>query len=166
MTRRRRAAARRPDRTIEALRGPLPERERWQHKICQCGPVPAGGARLAAILAAHCSAIADKLAELEWAADTSDPRRLIQDRERVRPRVELFIDSLVAGLADGDWSLFANAIAAPTGEVLRSGQRSAQQLNKRARVIISVLIPLVSGVEDHDHLLVELFRTMQCLMAA
>ena len=103
------------------------------------------------------------LATLEWAADPTDPRRLVRDPEVVRPRVELFLDSLIAGLGRDDWSTYADAIYAPTAEVLRAGVRSARELNERALAMVSMLIPLVSMEHDRDELLVALFRTMQML---
>jgi len=125
-------------------------------------PYPPVEPRLAEIMEAHREEIVDRLAELEWAADPRDPRHLVYDPVLVRPRAALFLESLIAGLGRGDWSIF-DAIAATTGEVLRSGQRSVQELNERALSIITILIPLASAAEDRDELLVATFRTMQCL---
>jgi len=119
--------------------------------------------RLAQLLDRHRTLVADRLCALEWAADPSDPRRLVRDTSQVRPRVELFVECLCAGLATGDWSLYTAAIAGPTAEILRSGVRAAHELNERALAIVSILIPFVSGEPDRDQLLVSLFRTMQCL---
>lgn len=123
--------------------------------------------RLAELLSHHREEVARRLAEeLEWAADPGDRRRLIRDPEVVRPRVEVFLDCLLAGLAHGDWAMFATLIAEPTGEVLRAGIRSAQELNERAMAIVAMLIPYVSSEDDRDQLLVALFRTMQGLSSS
>lgn len=125
-------------------------------------PYPPVEPRLAEIMEAHREDIVDRLAVLEWAADPRDPRRLVTDPALVRPRAALFLEALISGLGRGDWTIF-DAIAATTGEVLRSGQRSVQELNERALAIITILIPLASSAEDRDALLVATFRTMQCL---
>jgi signal transduction histidine kinase len=126
-------------------------------------PFPPQEPRLAAMLRDNRDSVAERLTELEWTADPRDPRALVRDRQKVRPRVELFIDSLIAGLGEGDWSLYSAAIATPTAEILKAGVRAASEMNDRALAIISVLIPYVSGADDRDELLIALFRTMQCL---
>ena len=61
---------------------------------------------------------------------------MVRGTELVRARVELFLDCLLAGLLDDDWSGLEQFIEA-NSELLRSGVFTAQELGRRSLLIAS-----------------------------
>lgn len=120
-------------------------------------------ARLAAAIAARRDALVEHLCELEWAADPRDPTALVRDHDRVRPRVETFVDTLLAGLSTGDWTRFETTIGARTVDLLAIGRISAEQLNRRALALTTHLLAPVLAEPDPAELLAALFGAMQSL---
>ncbi|HLY82812.1 MAG TPA: hypothetical protein VKQ71_07495, partial [Acidimicrobiales bacterium] len=107
--------------------------------------------------------LVEHLSELEWAADPADPQALVVDRERVRPRVELFLDTLLAGLSTGDWSTFDASIGSRTVDLLAAGVISAARLEERALALTTFMVEAIIGQPDPAPLLAALFGAMQML---
>jgi signal transduction histidine kinase len=118
--------------------------------------------RLGAVVERSRAAILDRLLSLEWAADPRNPRSVVRGPEQVRPRVELFLDGLLAGLLDVDWSGFELFIEA-NSELLRSGAFTAEDLDRRSLLLVSILLPHVLEEEDPAPALAALFAIMQSL---
>ncbi|HVD02105.1 MAG TPA: HAMP domain-containing sensor histidine kinase [Candidatus Dormibacteraeota bacterium] len=119
--------------------------------------------RLAESMLNRRSELVAHLCELEWAADPADPKALIADRERVRPRVELFLDTLLLGLSSGSWARFDATIGSRTVDLLAAGVITASQLEQRALALTTFLIEPTLTEEDAGPLLAELFGAMQTL---
>ena len=115
-------------------------------------------ARLGAVIARNRAVVLDRLLSLEWAADPRNPHSIVHGPEQVRPRVERFLDCLLAGLVDGDWSGFEQFIQL-NAELLRSGAYTTGDLNRRSLLLTSLLIPCVLEEEDPAPLLEALFAT-------
>ena len=122
--------------------------------------------RLAAVIDANREAILAELTRLEWAADAQRPNILVTGEERVRPRAALFLDTLSAGLASGDWDRFDALIGRPTTKLLVDGVVSAGDLNARALRVAGFLIPFVLEQPDPEEPLRALFATMQFLSSS
>ncbi len=105
----------------------------------------------------------ERLLQLEWAADPERALELVRGAEQVRARADLFLDTMVGGLRTGNWEPFNQSIGSRTAELLRVGVVSADQLNDRAHVIASGLIPLALEEPDPAALLAALFATLQTL---
>ena len=108
----------------------------------------------------HRAEIVRSLSDLEWAADRERPDALVRDPAAVRPRVELFLDSLISGLRDGDWRSFDENIAARTEVLLRAGIRSADDLNQRSLVMVGKIAPFVLREPDPAEVIVALFSML------
>jgi len=87
---------------------------------------------------------------------------MVRGREQVRARVELFLDCLLTGLLDADWSGFEQFIEA-NAELLRSGVFTAQDLSRRSLHLASLLIPFVLEEEDPAPALQALFAITHSL---
>jgi signal transduction histidine kinase len=87
---------------------------------------------------------------------------MVRGADQVRPRVELFLDCLLAGLLDADWSGFDLLIEA-NSELLRSGVFTTDDLHRRSVLLASLLIPYVLEDEDPAPVLEALFATAQSL---
>lgn len=122
----------------------------------------AARARLGAVVKRHRANILDRLLALDWAADPSSPHSMVRGPEQVRARVELFLDCLLTGLLDADWSGFEQFIEA-NSELLRSGVFTAQDLSRRSLLLASFLIPCVLEEEDPAPVLEALFAITQSL---
>lgn len=119
--------------------------------------------RLGEAIRARREQVLDRLCELEWAADRDDPRALVKGRDLVRPRAELFLDTLLEGLVGGDWSRFEGAIGSRTSQLLEEGVISGDDLNGRALRLATSLLPVVLAEPDPEPVLAALFDTMQKL---
>jgi signal transduction histidine kinase len=117
--------------------------------------------RLAEVIRRNRPALIEHLAGLEWAAGEDDARALVKGKDVVRPRVELFLDVMLAGLAEEDWSRFDATIGARTGELLAAGVVSGDDLNQRAQIMATFLIPYVLEESDPAPLLGVLFGVLQ-----
>jgi signal transduction histidine kinase len=120
-------------------------------------------ARLVRTIEAHRAEVIERLSRLEWAADPADPNALVGDPALVRPRVELFLETLLEGLAGGDWSRFEASIGARTVDLLASGVVSAAQLERRALTMTNGFIGLVVAEDDPEPMLAALFGAMQAV---
>ena len=78
----------------------------------------AASARLAELIAAHREDIVSRLADLEWAADPTNRLKLVTGAETVRPRVMVFINLIIEGLASGNWEAFDRVIGDGTVDLL------------------------------------------------
>jgi signal transduction histidine kinase len=121
-----------------------------------------GRARLGVVVERNRAAVRNRLLSLEWAADPRNPRTLVRGREQVRRRVDLFLDRLLAGLLESDWSGFEGFIEA-NSELLRSGDFTADDLHRRSLLLASLLIPYILEEDDPGPVLVALFGTVQSL---
>ena len=119
-------------------------------------------ARLGAVVERNRSAILDRLLSLDWAADPGSPHSMVSGAEQVRARVELFLDCLLAGLLDADWSGFEQFIET-NAELLRTGVFTADDLNRRSLLLASFLIPPILEEEDPAPMLEALIATVQSL---
>jgi signal transduction histidine kinase len=119
-------------------------------------------ARLGAIIERNRAAVRDRLLPLGWAADPRSRLSIVRDPEQARGRVDLLLDCLLAGLFDNDWSGFEDFIEV-TSELLRAGLFTADDLNGRALLVASQLIPYVLEDEDPGPVLEALFGMMQSL---
>jgi signal transduction histidine kinase len=135
-------------------------------KESDLSPTPAihdpGRARLGAVVERNRAAVRDRLLELEWAADPRQPHVMVHGPERVRSRVDRFLDCLIAGLRDSDWSGFESFIEV-NSELLQSGVFTADDLNRRALLLASMLIPYVLEEDDPAPVLAALFGITQSL---
>lgn len=122
--------------------------------------------RLAQVIDANREAILDELVGLEWAADPGRPDHLVTGADRVRPRATLFLDTLVAGLGEGEWERFDTVIGGPTTRLLIDGVVSAEDLNGRALRVAGFLIPFILAAGEPEAPLRALFATMQFLSSS
>lgn len=122
--------------------------------------------RLAHVIDANRAAILDELMNLEWAADPQHPDQLVTGAERVRPRATLFLDTLQAGLRDGEWDGFDALIGRPSTRLLIDGVVSAEDLNRRALRVAGFLIPFILATPEPAAPLRALFSTMQFLSSS
>jgi signal transduction histidine kinase len=120
------------------------------------------GARLGAVVERNRAAVRDRLLRLEWAANPRNPRSMVRGAEQVRGRVDLFLDCLLAGLLDSDWSGF-EAIIEANSELLRRGVFTADDLNRRSLLLASLLIPYVLEDDDPAPVVAALFGITQSL---
>ncbi len=118
--------------------------------------------RLGAVVERNRAAVLDRLLSLEWAADPANPHSVVRSPEEVRPRVEQFLDCLLAGLLEADWSGFEHFIEA-NSELLRAGAYTIDDLNRRSLLLASLLIPYVLQEEEPAPALAALFATAQSL---
>jgi signal transduction histidine kinase len=118
--------------------------------------------RLGAVIERNRAAALDRLLSLDWAADPSSPHSMVRGPEKVRARVELFLDCVLAGLLHDDWSGFEQFIEA-NSELLRSGVYSARDFSRRSLLSASFLIPSVLEEEDAAPVLEALFATTHSL---
>jgi signal transduction histidine kinase len=133
----------------------------WKEDVSPTPPIPdLARARLGAVIEHNRAAVLDRLLSLAWAADPRDPHSMVRGPEQVRPRVELFLDCLLAGLRDGDWSGFELFIEA-NSELLRSGVFTTDDLNRRSLLLAALLIPYVLQEEDPAPVLEALISIMQ-----
>jgi signal transduction histidine kinase len=131
--------------------------------LCPTPAIPdLARARLGAVVERNRPAVRSQLLSLEWAADPRNPHSMLRGAEQVRRRVDLFLDRLLAGLLDSDWSGFEGFIEA-NSELLRSGVFTADDLNRRALLLASLLIPYVLEEDDPAPVLAALFGTTQSL---
>ena len=119
-------------------------------------------ARLGAVVERNRAAILDRLLALDWAADRGSPPSMVRGAEHVRARVELFLDSLLAGLLHADWSGFEQFIET-NAQLLRTGAFTAHDLNRRSLLLASFLIPSILEEEDPAPMLEALLATVQSL---
>ena len=127
---------------------------------------PSAERRLAEVIDANREAILDELTQLEWAADAQRPDHLVSGVERVRPRATLFLDTLLAGLRDGDWERFETMIGRPTTRLLVDGVVGAEDLNRRALRVAGFLIPFILATPEPEAPMRALFATMQFLSSS
>jgi signal transduction histidine kinase len=120
-------------------------------------------ARLVRTIQANRESVVTQLCGLEWAADSADPNALIVDAGLVRPRVELFLDALLQGLEDGDWSRFQETIGKRTVDLLANGVVTAPQLQRRALTMTGFFIEPVLAEDDPGPLVTALFAAMQAV---
>lgn len=120
-------------------------------------------ARLGEAIRSRREEVLDRLCALEWAADANDPEALVRGPDAVRPRAELFLDSLLEGLVGGSWDRFESTIGASTSRLLERGVISGDDLNGRALIVATFLLPVVLALPDPAPVLVALFDTMQKL---
>jgi signal transduction histidine kinase len=123
----------------------------------------AAPARLAELIAAHREDIVSRLTDLEWAADPINGLRLVTGAEAVRPRVMVFLDLIIEGLATGSWDAFDRVIGDGTVDLLANELVTPEDLTDRALRIAIVLIPWVLESSDPVAELSVLFGTMHSL---
>jgi signal transduction histidine kinase len=121
-----------------------------------------GRARLGAVIERNRAAILDQMLSLAWAADPDNPGSVVRGRDQVRPRVELFLDCLLAGLLDADWSGFEQFVEVNSG-LLQSGVYTAADLSRRSLVLASILIPFILEEADPAPALQALYAINQSL---
>lgn len=119
--------------------------------------------RLAEAIVRHRAEVLDYLYQLEWAADPKRPDSLIHGDEAAHARAEVFLDCLVKGLAEDDWRAFDRIIVARNVELLVKGVISAEQLNSRALLIATRVMPIALAEPDPHPLLAALFELMQAI---
>lgn len=126
-------------------------------------PPTAADGRLGDAVRRHRERILDRLCELEWAADPRHPQALVRGAEVVRPRATLFLDALLAGLEEDEWTAFDTFIGRRSIELLEAGVVTVDGLNQRALTLATFLIPFVLAEPDPGPLMASLFGVMQAL---
>lgn len=119
--------------------------------------------RLAEAIVRHRAEVLGYLYQLEWAADPKRPDSLIRGDDAAHARAEVFLDCLVKGLAEDDWRTFDRVIVARNVELLVKGVISAEQLNSRALLIATRVMPIALAEPDPHPLLAALFEAMQAI---
>lgn len=122
-----------------------------------------GGQLLARSMQSRRAEIIEHLCQLEWAADPANPNALVKDPERVRPRVELFLDALLEGLLSGSWTRFDAAISSRTVDLLAAGVITAERLEQRALSLTTFMLEPVVQDPEATSQLIALFDAMQTL---
>jgi signal transduction histidine kinase len=119
-------------------------------------------ARLGAVIERNRSAVRDRYLALEWAADPRNPSSMVRGPDQVGSRVDLFLDGLLAGLLDSDWSGVDAFIELNVG-LLRSGTFTADDLSRRSLLLASLLVPFVLEEDDPEPVVAALMGTVHML---
>jgi signal transduction histidine kinase len=117
--------------------------------------------RLGNVMSHHRSDLVDRLATLEWRIGGEHVSSLARGQDVVRPRAELFLDVMLAGLVKEDWSHFDATIGTWTSELLTSGVISIDEIKQRFQILASLLIPYLLEESDPAPVVESLLTLMQ-----